>query len=169
MTGGLEIRAESDGEGRGDGPEGRSTRERFLVVGEAPGRSGGPVLERAERKLPGITRLPRTNLLPTYPGPAPRKGALFPIVEAREVARLLDESLPVEVSFILMGRRVAKAFGFRSFEYDLLDWFVPRPGGRAFAVFPHPSGIVLWWNEPENAARARAFLREVLDSADLEE
>ena len=37
------------------------------------------------------------------------------------------------------------------------------------AVIPHPSGIVLWWNDPENRKRAGMFLRECLMTVDRNE
>lgn len=34
------------------------------------------------------------------------------------------------------------------------------------AVFPHPSGVNRWWNEPENVASAAAFIRECMEVAE---
>jgi hypothetical protein len=125
-----------------------------LVVGEAPGRGNGEPLESAWRKLPALAYLDRVNLLSTYPG-RNGKGAAFPIAEASDAAAGILLSVPADVPLVLMGARVALAFGIPRREYDWLDWFEWR--GRSIAVCPHPSGIVRWWNDPENAGRAAAF------------
>jgi hypothetical protein len=62
---------------------------------------------------------------------------------------------------LLLGRGVATAFG--QARRPILQWFDLR-GARA-AVFPHPSGISHWWNDPRNVARARRFLRALLRRA----
>lgn len=127
-----------------------------LVVGEAPGRRSGGVLEGYERKLSGLSSLRRVNLVETYPGPAPSKGALFPAHEAARAAIRLDRRTDRGTSFVLVGRRVAAAFGFRRHEYDMFDWFAR--GGRSFVVVPHPSGVNTWWNDPAHREIARRFM-----------
>lgn len=68
---------------------------------------------------------------------------------------------------LLMGRRVATAFGFGSAR--LLEWQDGMWVGSElwvasqFVVFPHPSGLNRWWNEPDNVERARRFLRDVAE------
>ena len=60
--------------------------------------------------------------------------------------------------YLLCGRRVAAAFGFRA-DVAYLRWY--RWEGKWYAVIPHPSGIVRWYNDPANVQRARRFLRRL--------
>jgi hypothetical protein len=129
----------------------------ILLVGEAPGRRPGRTLSGLDRRLRSLAWAPRVNLLDRHPGSA-GKGARFPIGPARSSARRLLEAVP-EASFVLVGARVASAFGIPRFEYDWLEFFELR--GRSFAVVPHPSGIVRWWNDPGNRRAAELFADEV--------
>jgi uracil-DNA glycosylase len=147
----------ADGEARSAGP-GVGVPGSVLVVGEAPGRlSGVRPLGSLDRKLPALRGVPRVNLLDRYPG-SDGKGARFPIGPARTAAKSLLRAVP-EASLVLVGRRVAEAFGFKTFAYDWFEWF--SVGGRAYAVIPHPSGIVRWWNDPANRAAAERFADEI--------
>lgn len=129
----------------------------ILLVGEAPGRRPGRTLSGLDRRLASLAWAPRVNLLDRYPGSA-GKGARFPIAPARGAAERLLYAVP-EADLLLVGGRVASAFGLRRFEYDWLEFFERE--GRSFAVVPHPSGIVRWWNEPENRRAAELFADEV--------
>lgn len=129
----------------------------ILLVGEAPGRSGGPPLVGPRIASLAGDRMARTNLLDYWPGPQ-GKGSRFPIDEGRTKAdELLESQLPA-TRFILMGARVAQAFGIRRRDFEWLEWFEHR--GHLFAVCPHTSGIVLWWNDEGNREAAREFFRK---------
>lgn len=133
------------------------------IVGEAPsmrtsrpfaGRSGERLAELAGTSLEALRdRYRLVNLLGYWPGPnASGKGSAFPMQEARPAAA----TLRLASGSLLCGRRVAAAFGLARAPY--LEWL--SVDGRQVAVIPHPSGVCRWWNDPENVARARAFLRE---------
>lgn len=67
----------------------------------------------------------------------------------RRVSEMADEYLHV----VLLGRRVARAFGLQDQRlFDFVDHV---------AVMPHPSGRSHWWNDPGNERRARAFMRSL--------
>lgn len=59
---------------------------------------------------------------------------------------------------VLLGRRVAKAFGVDAPPFTVVRLF--RGGSRA-AVIPHPSGLCRAWNEPGAFERARAVVAEL--------
>lgn len=156
---------------------------RVLLIGEAPGKSGrpgDPALEgRAGRRIARLCgieyeeylrRFDRRNLLPEWPGKAPGNGSAWPREEARAIARTnrfsrsLDADAEERVGFrhyrdvVLLGRRVADAFGLRS----TYPWFHPTLVMRPrFWVAPHPSGASRWWNDPENVKRAEAFWKRI--------
>lgn len=76
----------------------------------------------------------------------------------REAAReLLRRRRPR--ALVLLGRRVATAFGFedaKMFSLRVMQW---KGASIWVAVVPHPSGRCREWNDP----RARARLRELVD------
>jgi hypothetical protein len=157
-----------------------------LLVGEAPNRAGQG--RRANTTLTGgrIARLhpragglARTNLLRAWPGPQ-GKGSAFPLDLARPAASRLLARTPAGVPLLLVGTRVAAAFGLARQDYEYLEWMTrsfvrspkgcigvepweaPRHAPREVAVLPHPSGIVLWWNDPENVEAALEFFARLL-------
>lgn len=160
------------------------------MIGEAPSRTSDPfrpLTGKSGRFLRALcgwseyrfrTGLELRNLLSRYPG-RHRKGARFPIDDARAMARLLTwERAMDDRDVVFLGWRVARAFGLeRSFD-GYLTWtpfdrgvFIDQHGGYGFsmswyrcrvAVLPHPSGVNRWWNQPRNALAARAFLLKLL-------
>lgn len=134
-----------------------------MVIGEAPGSAGPGILLGGAFKrwalILGIdssefSGLDCKNLLDHWPGSA-GKGSAFPLAEARDAVGRVRASNPW-TSFILVGKRVALAFGLR--DPALLRWFWSE--GAWFAVVPHPSGINRWYNDPENARAAATFMLE---------
>jgi len=134
------------------------------IVGQAPGRRGGPPLRgpcgaRLARLagLSGVDELARrhelANLLPRFPGKR-GKGDAFPPAEARRAAHGVR---PKHRDVLLLGRHVARAFGV---DRPFFEWW--DLGRWRVAVVPHPSGVSRWWNDSANRARAAAFLREAL-------
>lgn len=132
-----------------------------LLVGEQPnGTPGpdGPLGGRSAARLAALAGVDvswvlaqrRTNLIP-YAGS-------WDAEEARVEAKRLDvEGPPVE--FVLLGRRVAAAFGLshvRAFTHLRLD------SGRPAVLLPYPSGRCRLWNDPTNREIARRILARLL-------
>lgn len=152
--------------------------EAILLVGEAPsatsdprrpleGRTGAKLAALAGMSMEAFgRRFALANLLHAYPGPgASGKGSAFPDEEARVAASQLRALLSVEPAprrIVLLGKRVARAFGERA--EPLCAWRPARFGGRdvELAVVPHPSGVNKWYNSPENVALVERFLFEAL-------
>jgi len=140
---------------------------KLILIGQAPGRNGDPSrpLEgrngRRLAKLAGIAEdeyleiTDRMNLLDRWPGKK-GKGDEWPVAEAEASANEMLPNLSGR-RVLLVGRNVAKAFGFGDLPW--LEW--RKLEGMEVAVIPHPSGIVLWWNDKENRQAAKKFLREV--------
>jgi hypothetical protein len=140
---------------------------RPLVIGEAPNRTGlatSPVDGRAGARLAnlgGVTveefrRLfVRANVLASWPGAGARKGSRFPVAKARHGAARLSRRFVGGRLVILLGHRVAAAFGVTDAYLEPL-----RIVGRAcvVVVVPHPSGVNRWYNDDANVVRARRFM-----------
>lgn len=66
--------------------------------------------------------------------------------------------------YVLLGDEVARCFAMKPEALNVVTDFIPTLAGppvkKAFLLFPHPSGINLWWNEEFNRFRARKRLRE---------
>lgn len=128
-----------------------------LIVGEAPGaRNAG-----ARRRISDLSGRPWEdwadwiNLLDEWPGPGSGNGSGWNPRAGRIRARELRETFDGHPLVVLLGRRVAQCVLPAGAG---LPWF--RRVGR-FVVIPHTSGIVRWWNDPENVERARLFLSGV--------
>jgi hypothetical protein len=110
-------------------------------------------------KLAGLTRAEfddRTvwkNLLNTVQEKQ-GKGDAFPMDEARKAAsKILVDGIRGDEPALLLGGNVARAFGFK--HGKPFDSFGP------IILFPHPSGINRFWNDPRNIRKAKRFLREI--------
>lgn len=139
-----------------------------ILIGQAPSRtsdpnnplSAAPLANRLAALL-GVSVdeylnvFDRANVLDYWPGRG-TKGDLFPLAEARVAAELMKAKLK-DRDVIFLGKKVAEAFRFG---FDYLEW-VCFCGGRA-AVLPHPSGIVRWWNSPQNVRLAESFLKSAV-------
>jgi uracil-DNA glycosylase len=143
----------------------------LLIVGEAPNRRGQG--KRANTTFTGgrlaqlgAREIARTNLLKEWPGPS-GKGSAFPLELARPAAERLLRRVPRRVHLVLIGTRVAAAFGLPRARYEYLEW--RRHRERWVAVCPHPSGVNLWWNDADNRDLAAEFFRQIVDgNLDLE-
>lgn len=141
-----------------------------ILIGEAPSCSSDPwqPLSGAsgKRLAKWLGKDPAkvfclANLLDRWPGKG-RKGSAWPASAARkrvkEVARVMaGHGLPRRL--VLVGGRVASAFGFRRMEP--LKWRRARLGGRSVevALLPHPSGTNMWYSDKANERAAARFLR----------
>lgn len=135
-----------------------------IFVGESPSSRSGPPLGgaigRRLAELAGVSeeelrrRCEMVNLLDECPPLQPGgKGRTFDAEAAGDAALRLRLWNPGAV-LVLLGRRVARAFGLRP----------PSPVWMAETVLvvPHPSGIVRWWNRAENRRQAAVALRRFL-------
>jgi hypothetical protein len=97
----------------------------------------------------------RVNLVSEYPGPR------YPMDLARANAENMCHSLLRDERLILLGTRVARAFGLRPRDYE---WGKPveSPLGPTCIVLPHPSGRCLVYNDPAVRRRLGAVLRREL-------
>lgn len=131
-----------------------------LLIGEAPGPAGDglPLEGPVGRRLADWAGVPweaylelteRHNLYASDPGP-------WSAEDARRHAQSVFPQL-VGRRTILLGRRVADAFGIREGPFR---WI--RVGPTSVAVVPHPSGRNRYWNDPAHVDLARSFLREAL-------
>lgn len=89
------------------------------------------------------------------------KGDKFDQVEGeRNAVAILAEG---HGKIVLLGLEVQRAFGQKGEPLAETVWFHPATNAATnFLLFPHPSGISTWWNEPFNVYRARKRLREFL-------
>jgi hypothetical protein len=142
-----------------------------VLVGQAPSKETEgalPFSGRCGPKLAGLlgvqhedlwSKFEVVNVLDHFPGSAGR-GDSFPISEARERAKVLAPGFEGR-RVVLLGRNVARAFDLGAmpfFEWQAVD----AHGARMLcSVVPHPSGMVHFWNEPENVARAKRFMGSI--------
>lgn len=96
------------------------------------------------------------------------RGSRWSAPRAREAASVLVERLPESRVWILLGKRVAVAFGFHGewkppcTSVDTIgDRILPPKCGLILAL-PHPSGLNRMWNDPELSGRCRKLLQSVL-------
>jgi hypothetical protein len=149
------------------------------IIGEAPARNADPsrpLAGRAGRVICLLAgwecddpheelsrRFFLVNLLDEWPGRA-GKGTVWPAALARRRAEALREALSGRLAALLLGWRVAGAFGIRDGSYGLWrpeDELVPA----RHAVLPHPSGINRALNDQDVRIAAGTILREVGDVA----
>mgnify|MGYP001576063991 FL=1 len=148
--------------------------KRWIIIGEAPSRNGDPkkpitgrpgrCLARAAfgaaadvpRFLAGFER---KNLIGTWPGQE-GKGSAWPVAAARKAAGTLLPELAGRTA-ILLGKRVARAFGMARLAYFAWAPIKVAAGMRPawVVVVPHPSGINRWWNDAANRKKAGGWLR----------
>jgi uracil-DNA glycosylase len=167
-------RGQSGPESRHSG--GSSARSRVLLVGMAPSRrtSDDPrpfsgLSGKRLAALAGVERLEDhfdlANLLDRWPGRDESGHDAWDEREAIRAAWEMHERIKGR-DVVLVGRAVARAFTERGAELPYFHW-LPMSlrggddhGGR-FAIMPHPSGRVRFWNDPENVRAAERFLRSL--------
>ncbi len=84
---------------------------------------------------------------------------------ARDGAAYLLRQRPIG-TFVLLGRRVAQAFGYRDEPFSVLQSQAPGTD-HVFYLLPHPSGRCREWNRPGAAERARRLLANFLPTHGL--
>lgn len=146
-----------------------ATRQKVLVVGEAPSRwmeehGVTDPLPLAGRELANLAGVPwphgwyekfePLNVLSSWPGKQ-GKGDAFPLTEdtLQAARRIVDAHFHVGRRVVLLGYRVRAAFGVYTLE--LFEWV--QLNGAMVAVCPHPSHVNRWWNDHANVLKAREF------------
>jgi len=142
-------------------------RPQILIVWECPARRQGrrgALDGDAGRRLARLFGVPHEDLLRrtrrhNLLDPAPEGGSRWPArtaaLEAEELfARLGGQGW----LWLLLGRRVAEAFGLPPREW--LVWTEVMVD--LAAAVPHPSGRNRWYNDPRRRRRAERFLRPLL-------
>lgn len=88
------------------------------------------------------------------------KGDVFDRAEAKAKAAAVNAE-PF-LWHVLLGAEVQNAFGYRG---ETLEVRFDKNTGKNYLLFPHPSGINVWWNEPFNVHRAKKRLKEFVELA----
>jgi uracil-DNA glycosylase len=147
-----------------------------IIIGQAPARGNEgkpPFAGRSGARLAQLSGvgssgdiLPQHfelyNLIEYYPGKK-GKGDEFDLAEGMAAAKLLKTELFKRYSrtpILLMGRKVRRCMGVNG-NWDYLSWFDFGP--HIACVFPHPSGVNRWWNDPKNTEAARLEIRGALE------
>lgn len=140
--------------------------KRPLIVGEAPsatsdpetpisGECGKRLARYASLSLSDFqAKFARMNLIMKYPGKDEgSKGTRWDAATAKRFADVVDSK---DRLVILLGLRVAAAFGFKA------DYLEEKPyRGGLFVIVPHPSGINQWYNKWRNVAKVKKYLTAV--------
>lgn len=151
----------------------KSDPGRLVLVGQAPGSAvqpSAPLEGRIGRMLSELIGVSfeeylrgteRLNLITHWMGKAGKGDVWNPRAAERRAEKLKPELAGRTV--VLLGRNVAEAFGLKR-----LHWMTfAEMNGAMAGVIPHPSGIVLWWNEEKNRLAASAFLKKAWRMKDL--
>lgn len=88
------------------------------------------------------------------------KGSIFCMETAREQAEQLISNENSKRRWVFVGRRAAKAFGFR----PRVPYFIWLGRYKTASVIPHPSAVVGWWNDQTNVKNAQEFLSKLARS-----
>ena len=149
-----------------------------LIIGQAPARGNDDKLPFAGASgarlasLAGVGEsgddLPEhfelRNLISKYPGKTGSgKGDAFDLAAAKLQAGVIMEEIYGSDRrwVLLMGKSVARAFGMGNREYlKPYAWSM-----HLFVIFPHPSGVNRWWNNPYNVEQAAGVLQAVLSDS----
>lgn len=106
----------------------------------------------------------RRNLIDRWLG-SKGKGDVFPIHEARANAKRMTPTLCAR-NVLFLGRGVASAFGKsgritagKRHLPEMLEWCVDQENNYEYAIFPHPSRVNQWWNDPINVKCAVLFMK----------
>jgi hypothetical protein len=138
-------------------------KELIVFVGQSPSMNSDPVSplsntsglklsEMLEISMSEFLEFARHNLNHYYSGKE-GKGDAFDFDIGEESAKKLI-SMPYR-RYVLLGASVTSCFSISWSPLELWE-----RGDKSFLCFPHPSGINMWYNKPENRKRAKAKLKE---------
>lgn len=137
---------------------------RPIIVGEAPSKNQDPerpIEGRIGKRLALFANLSyeaylehfeRVNLLHLRQDDGTK--FIFDNVAAAEEAKRLRQAWDYGRQVLLLGNRVAKAFGVQGPCFERLVY------DHDFYIVPHPSGLNRFYNDPANRHQARAFLSQ---------
>jgi len=147
--------------------------DRVLLIGQAPSENGSKdevLCGKIGRRLSKLADMEfdeyvrctdRVNVFDEWPGKKGKGDAWDAKKAEKKAKQMLPDLKNRHVLFV--GRNVADAFGFRDLPF--LQWRYADVAVRV-AVIPHPSGIVTWWNDPDNRMAAADFLKEAFKGGD---
>lgn len=143
-----------------------------LIVGEAPSKNEvteRPIEGRIGRRLAALAGLTleeflahfdRVNLLHERQDTA-EHGFQFDRFAATKAARELGMTFQHDQVILLLGKRVADAFGMVDIKHFESRSFYSICG--TIFVMPHPSGVNRWWNKLCNKREAETFMRTIIE------
>lgn len=166
-------------------PRTSDERQKALVLGEAPSKSGDryhmfPLSGRVAETLCRMSGVPPEaegsrygrwtwalydhyecdNLFERYQG-AQSNGAAFPMAAAKELAKAKSSELWGRV-VVMLGVRLPRAFGVE--DASFFEWRTELDAGEERALqwvmIPHPSGLNRILNDPTARERCGSVLRE---------
>jgi hypothetical protein len=129
----------------------------LFIAATKPGQDPRPFPYKLTRELEHP--IPLIGLVDAWPGRTSR-GKGFPSGQATVNAAHLFRMLPADADLVLVGTKVAEAFGVQG---AYLRWRTVQQDGltRRVAVFPLPGSVRDWWADPKHATAAARFLRAV--------
>lgn len=149
---------------------------RITIISQAPSKStdGKQVLSGPSGKrladVMGITheqllsRHELINVLKRWPGKDSFGSDKFPMIEARAAVDKLMPKLRGKI-VVLLGAKVAKAFGFEEFQY-FTKYRLERKDRSTVIdhvfIVPHTSGRCRWYNDENRFLTARKFFAWLL-------
>lgn len=132
-----------------------------IFVGQGPSQDGDPYcpLEgRVGEKLGELLEVgnfpeqfARINLNSEWIGKGSGKGDVFDHSEGKTAAKVLLRGSWTR--YVLLGKQVALCFDANGEPLETVTH-----GVKSFFLLPHPSGINRWWNNPDNARKAKEKL-----------
>jgi uracil-DNA glycosylase len=156
-------------------PRYRQEGMRVVLIGQAPGPNTNPdaALYPQPRTSAGgrlceffgmtqeayLQHFTRMNLLYAFPG-RDKRDDKFPTQAARHTASSIRPLLE-GATVIMVGRKVAEAFGYSEKTLNFFEWKTDALGRFQFACIPHPSGRNFIWKDKRNILKCREFLATV--------
>lgn len=133
--------------------------KKFIFVGQAPSRGSSPLYPLARTsgvKLAKLAGLPFEEYLTIK-----RINVNFQFRENFDMVEAVKRATWIEqlgyTHYILLGSLVTRAFGL---PWDKL--VIYESGSKSFLILPHPSGLNLYYNSPENTKLASDRLQSFL-------
>jgi len=146
---------------------------KLLLVGQAPSSTSDPKEPFSGpsgitiRRLMGVAEkdffrdYDRINVLDFFTGKKGKGDAFSKSMVPKERREFLMKFVN-DRNVVFFGRETARVFGIEP-EFLVPDLFLVDKSCFRGIVAPHPSGINLFWNEPENRRSAKIALRAFVE------